>query len=177
MKVLQQQLDAMAAQSRNPMVRLLRPRLSKKKMSGNGISGFRDVVISESVYASAPKIQRYVMAHEVGHLEAMHGWIGFLAGLAALNPLILYSGSEVFRICHLPPFHYSLSFVSVMAAAIGWALVFFDQSMQVEYVADRYGARLIGKAAMLDGMRAIARKKGVPKRYYARKIRNLRKMK
>ncbi len=115
--------------------------------SGAGLSILGTILIHPKVLSMPESVQRYVLAHELGHFRHRDSWKMFLSWFS------LVVGSTV--LWAIPKTHaFSWVFMLVWESVFVFGLGSY-RSRQ-ERRANQFAARLIGRDAVLDGIRAVA---------------------
>lgn len=135
-----------------------------------------ELLVSRDCLAAPSKVRRYLLAHELGHIDGRHSAITGSAGMAFAAPLLWTFVSAIQRSNgHSTP-DGDLGWALAAFFAAGFAILFINYAtMLFEWSADRRGAGMIGAPAMITGIKALQKKRNKSdRRFYANKIYKLR---
>ncbi|MCY4753577.1 M48 family metalloprotease [Pelomonas aquatica] len=113
-------------------------------------TSWRTIFIDRAALRSSSEARRYLLAHELGHLEGWHSVITVCAGL-----FIVLGIAGAIRSAAAGNLLSAALFALASFAALA-VLWMYAKTMVFEWEADRRGARMLGRDEMLRGMDQVA---------------------
>jgi len=114
--------------------------------------------VTRDLLPAALSLRRYMVAHELGHIEGLHPRITFIGGICAGLPLLM-----------IKPYHdkwlgshaFDIGMIAVAIGALGFVVILAKMfTMLFEWDADRRAARMTTVQTMLNGTMLIEQIRG-----------------